>query len=312
MGAHAARVLCLLVLTALVTQTSRADDQPPVRFVALGDAGKGNDGQFQVARAMKQVCDRKGCDFALYLGDNIYEDGVSSVDDDQFQTKFEQPYAELPFLFHVVLGNHDYGESAIEFWKPPLEILYTQRSAKWRLPDFHYTFTAGNVQFLALDTNSAMLVKGQYEEQQAWLDHELATSTATWKIVLGHHPYLSNGRHGNAGRYEGCGSICPYEVNGTRIKRLVENSVCNKAQIYLSGHDHNMQWLQPKCGTEFIVSGAGASVVSLVHRDRNPTFWDSDAAPGFLRGEIRGNTFVGEFYDLNGNLLFTRTVERAQ
>jgi hypothetical protein len=53
------------------------DGAPVVaRFIALGDGGTGTLAQYQVAAAAKTVCDQKGCDFALYLGDNIYEVGV--------------------------------------------------------------------------------------------------------------------------------------------------------------------------------------------------------------------------------------------
>src|SRR5688500_17220342 len=47
-------------------------DEDAVRFVALGDGGLGNRGQFEVGGAVADVCTRNGCDFALYLGDNFY------------------------------------------------------------------------------------------------------------------------------------------------------------------------------------------------------------------------------------------------
>src|SRR5690606_35788973 len=49
------------------TDTVPADPQV-IRFVALGDAGEGNDEQHQVADAIGAVCALKGCEFALYLG----------------------------------------------------------------------------------------------------------------------------------------------------------------------------------------------------------------------------------------------------
>jgi hypothetical protein len=67
-------------------------DAPPptVRFAVLGDTGEGNTAQYDVGRAIKTICDRAGgCDFALLLGDNIYDDGVTSTTDSQWQTKFE-------------------------------------------------------------------------------------------------------------------------------------------------------------------------------------------------------------------------------
>ncbi|WP_240167878.1 hypothetical protein [Streptomyces noursei] len=40
-------------------------------------------------------------------------------------------------------------------------------------------------------------------EQRAWLDGALRASRARWKIVLGHHPCLDNGKHGSAGACTG-------------------------------------------------------------------------------------------------------------
>jgi len=87
-------------------------DQPPppsMAFVALGDSGRGSADQWNIAHAMEAFCRQRGCDFALLLGDNIYDSGASSESDPQFQSKFEQPYAGLHFPFYPVLGNHDYG-----------------------------------------------------------------------------------------------------------------------------------------------------------------------------------------------------------
>src|SRR5687767_5268778 len=62
------------------TETDPVDTA--IRFVALGDAGEGNDAQYEVSTAIEQVCaDHGGCDFAVYLGDNFYDSGVSGVDD---------------------------------------------------------------------------------------------------------------------------------------------------------------------------------------------------------------------------------------
>ena len=77
-----------------------------VRFVAMGDAGEGNTDQYLVGERIAEVCAAKddehgpGCEFVLYLGDNFYDDGVDDVDDSQFESKFELPYAglDLPFM----------------------------------------------------------------------------------------------------------------------------------------------------------------------------------------------------------------------
>ena len=66
-----------------------------VRFVALGDTGKGNAGQKQVGVSVGAVCAAHGCDFVVLLGDNFYPTGVESATDPQWKTKFTEPYATV-------------------------------------------------------------------------------------------------------------------------------------------------------------------------------------------------------------------------
>ncbi len=298
------RTVSLALITFILAAAAQAESV--VRFVALGDAGEGNAAQYQNGAAIEQVCSLKGCDFALYLGDNFYDDGVNSLDDPQWQTKFEQPYANLDFPFYAVLGNHDYGSWPWEFWKPWVQVYYTYVSPKWTMPNLYYNFRKAHVEFFALDSTTIEKIVS-YDEQQAWLSQALAASTAEWKIVLAHHQYISNGSHGNAS----CDLLCLLFLEGKGVKRFVEDTVCGKADYYFSGHDHNQQWLQPRCGTEFIVTGAGSRASRFVPRaDNNPVYGADDTLVGFMWVEIRDNTFTGEFYDLYGNLLFTRSYSR--
>ena len=290
--------------------------EPILRFVVLGDGGEGNDAQYQIADSMKALCDeRGGCSFALYLGDNIYDDGIDTaqgLQDPQFEDKFELPYAPIEFPFYVVLGNHDYGVIPVSNDKAEIQVVYSDFSDKWRMPDYYYTFEEGNAQFFGLDTNALMLDSefvGDPSSQREWLDASLAASTSQWNIAFGHHPYLSNGQHGNAGNYEGLAEWLPGVgfVRGDYVKEFMETSVCGKIDIYFCGHDHNRQWLEPTCGTEFVVSGAAAKLTDLQGRG-SPTFFEDDLQPGFLLVEIQGNRLRGEFYDQYGTMDFFREV----
>lgn len=282
-----------------------------VRFVALGDAGEGNAAQYAVADAIGVVCAARGCDFALYLGDNFYNSGVDGVDDEQWVTKFEDPYADLDLPFFPVLGNHDLGllGLGLDFLKADTYVEYTQYSAKWTMPDRFYRFQWGPVAFHALDTTRIFYALA--DDQHAWLDAELAASTAGWNVVFGHHPYVSNGAHGNAGEYEGIDPWIPLtEIpRGQYVKEFVEDTVCGRADLYLAGHDHTLQWLEPTCGTEFIVSGAGAKTTGLEDRG-TPTFFEDDATEGFLWAEFDGDRFSGTFYDRDGVELFSMSYTR--
>ena len=296
------------------TESDAGEPPPPgprVRFVALGDTGEGNRAQYDVASAFNMVCLVQGCDFVMLLGDNFYDDGVSSVDDPQFRTKFEDPYATVQLPFYVTLGNHDFGEIPLQFWRTDYQIEYSARSSKWNMPDHFYAFVEAHVTFVSLDTNMIMLGLGWVRDQDDWVREQLDNATTPWKIAFGHHPYRSNGRHGNAGNYEGVGFDPTGIVSGDRVRDFFEDELCGKIDVYLAGHDHNRQWLEPVCGVQLIVSGAGAKTTDLVGRDNNPTKFEDDTTEGFFWIEIAGDTMTVEVWDRAGNLDHTSTVTRT-
>jgi tartrate-resistant acid phosphatase type 5 len=63
----------------------------------------------------------------------------------------------------------------------------------WRFPAPYYTFTAGPVQFFAVDTTEIS------EAEVLWLDRAIGASTARWKVVYGHHPIFAPERNAKAG-----------------------------------------------------------------------------------------------------------------
>jgi hypothetical protein len=300
--------------TVTTTTSSTSTTVPAtglVRFVAMGDTGKGDAMQYQVGAAVAAKCAASGCDFIQLLGDNIYDNGVDSVTDPQWAEKFELPYAPVPHQFFAILGNHDYGGNGagFEFAKALVQVAYTAVSAKWRMPATYYQRVVGHVAFFALDSNAQMWSPGdptrdaaQRVDVDAWLD----ASAAPWKISLGHHPYLSNGPHGNAGEYEGLPFV-PI-VNGAGVKDFMDDIVCGRVDVHIAAHDHSLQWLEPTCaGTELIVSGGGASTTELP--GSNATRFQA-LTTGFLYVAIDGNTFTGEFIDASGTTLFSRSITK--
>ena len=77
-----------------------------IRFAVIGDSGRGDRWQQEVADQMVAWRARFPFDFVLMLGDNIY--GGSTAAD--YDAKFEQPYRALldaKVTFHAAIGNHD-------------------------------------------------------------------------------------------------------------------------------------------------------------------------------------------------------------
>ena len=282
-----------------------------VRFVAIGDTGKGNDGQAKVGAAIGRLCEARGCDFVVLLGDNFYPSGVSSTTDPQWQTAFVQPYASVDAGFYAVLGNHDYGGngSGTDLPKAEHELAYAKVNPKWHLPAHHYSFQVRDAEFFVADTNRSMFSIDQ--AARADFDGWLTRSTARWKIAFGHHPLLSNGPHGNAGSYDGIPFV-PV-ANGAGVKRFIEDRVCGRAHAYFAGHDHSIQYLKDTCmrpgsnlQTELVVSGGGSATTGLIGRD--PTWYQSDQL-GFVVVELDDDTMTLTFHDVTGAVKYSRVVK---
>jgi hypothetical protein len=178
-------------------------------------------------------------------------------------------------------------------------------SDKWRMPARYYEFREGDVQVVVLDL-TLLAPEGAHpageSAQVAWLE-TVWDEDATWRVAVSHFPYVSNGKHGDAGRYDGVPG------RGEAIRALLEKHVCGKADLYLAGHDHVLEWLKapPSCpGTELVVSGA-ASEAKPLRKGGNASAWFSlGGVHGFFWFEAEEDALVGRAYDAEGTLLFER------
>ena len=204
-----------------------------VRVLAFGDFGDGSERQTRMAEAMARFHAKTPFDFAVTLGDNFYPAGMASPADPRWHRDFERQYAPMHIRFYPSLGNHDW----VLADSPVAEILYSEKSKVWQMPADRYTFIAGPAQFFAIDTN--LVTRAQLE----WLDRELGRSKARWKIVYAHHPIYSYGWHGDDA--------------GLRDNLLPV--LRGRANIYLAGHDHDLQHIAPEDGVHFVVAGGGGA-----------------------------------------------------
>jgi hypothetical protein len=208
-----------------------AKDQSTIRVVAFGDFGTGTDEQKQVASAMMTHHQQSPFDIGITVGDNFYPVGMESLKDPRWQTWWEDVYGPMNLTFYAVLGNHDW----YHFDSPAAEILYDGSTSSWRMPAPYYTFTAGPIQFFALDTQEVSA------KQLRWLDEQLQKSQSPWKVAFAHHPIFSDGYHGD---------------NDT-LKNHLLPVLKNRVDLYISGHEHDMQHLKSVEGVNFVISGGG-------------------------------------------------------
>ncbi|MFJ6695260.1 metallophosphoesterase [Streptomyces sp. NPDC091272] len=295
-----------------------------------GDAGTGDEAQHAVAAAARQVCLSEGVGLAVGLGDNIYENGPESDHDDEFRTKFEEPNTGIDVPWLMVLGNHDCSGllpgSGGDPARGDREVSYARNSPRWYMPDRYYTAavpaadTAPVVEFFALDTNPVASTVTQTDPyyhwdgpymraQRAWLDGALTASRARWKVVIGHHPYLNNGKHGSAGSYDGF--LVGHYTRGIHLKELYEEVVCGRADLILSGHDHTLQHLEPTtrtAGTRQIVCGASAKTGDGRARSSHPASWQNFSDHGFMVLKVSETAMTVDVYTVD---VPTRTARLA-
>lgn len=236
-----------------------------IRFAAIGDAGRGNTFQHQVAATMAAFRETFEFSFVVMLGDNVYDGGTP----EDYRLKFELPYK--PFLddeveFYAVIGNHD---DVNQPRYPPFhmggERYYTFEPDAPLLADVLRT----RVRFFMLDTENLD------RTQLRWLDRELGRSDATWKIPVFHRPIYTSGRYGSPAR------IFRSSLEPVFIKHGV--------RVALSGHEHFYERTHPQNGITYFVSGAAGSLRFNDLRRSTITAKGFDTDYSFMLFEIAGD-----------------------
>ncbi len=247
--------MVLLILVGLSQVLSaQADLGPivpanqPIHLVGIGDWGDGGRAQVQVAEGVAKRHAEQRYDLGITLGDNFYRCGVRSTHDPKWQSRWERYYAPLGIQFYATLGNHDYAHPPIicpqQRGSPDAEVAYTKLSKTWRMPARYYTFTAGPVRFIAIDT------EGWTNEQLKWVEDTLKRTEGEpgirWKVVYGHHPIYTSGVHLNERRI------------GVLRRDLLPVLKAAHVDLYICGHDHEMERLESD-GMDFLINGGGGA-----------------------------------------------------
>ncbi len=246
-------------VAAAASMPLRAAQPDTCNFLVVGDWGRqGNSQQRDVAIQMGKSAAALGSHCVLSVGDNFYEDGVASASDPQWRSSFEGIYTApaLQIPWYVVLGNHDYRGV------PQAQVEYSLKSARWHMPDRYFKVGGANIgaphlDLFFIDTSplvhkyresvegaiAANVATQDIHAQIRWLDHELGLSSASWKLVIGHHTLRSGGsKHGET----------PEVI--ALIEPLLKK---HRVQAYINGHDHDLQHLR-RDGVDYVCTGAGS------------------------------------------------------
>ena len=278
---------------------------PALPFVLIGDWGRfGRDHQSDVATQMGQTAAQIGSRFTISLGDNFYENGVASLTDPHWQGSFERIYTApaLQTPWRVILGNHDYRGNV------QAQLDYAKQSSRWQLPARYYQRTetlpdGAAADFFYLDTSPFIHyyagtrtdISGQDTDAQlAWLDRALGTSTARWKIVLGHHPIYT----AQADEPDN------YHDQPDMIARVNPILLAHKVPLYINGHDHLLQVVQMN-GITYVTNGAGSATYPPTPPIRGGF---ASGAHGFMTCTLSSAKLDFALIDMTGATLYAQTI----
>ena len=259
-----------------------------VRFAVIGDSGRGDQPQNEVAQQMVAWREKFDFNLVLMVGDNIYDRHTP----EDYAAKFERPYKTLldaGVIFQAAIGNHD----------DPAQVNYSKFNMRGQR---YYTFrrddrplgklTGGGVRFWALDSRSFD------PEQLQWLQKGLADTGSRWRIVYFHHPIYTSGRYQTGAR----------TLRSALEPFLVEGDV----DIVLSGHEHFYERILPQRGIVYFVTGAAGSLRPNDIRKTGLTARGFDTDYSFMLMEVTGDEVYFQAISRKGETVDAGVIRKSQ
>lgn len=118
----------MLMFIGTIGLSSYAADS--AKILLFGDFGTGAEDQGLVAKDMSDFCAKKGCDFAITTGDNVYPRGIENLLGENAnyelgtpnfkiaKERFVDVYSKMKMPFYMSYGNHDVGnEGPVSIFK---------------------------------------------------------------------------------------------------------------------------------------------------------------------------------------------------
>ena len=260
--------------------------------------------------------------FVISTGDNFYPSGLKRVNDTLVKESFVDiyNYPSLNVPWYAVLGNHDYGDGSA---KHDFSTKPAWQSTEWMEKldkrwiccggrDFNTKKVTEDLDLFFLDTSpfvheyygepwasvegGILDEKDKVQKQVADLDLALERSIAKWKIVVGHHPVRSNGRHGDTAELV---SVLPDILNK------------QNADFYLNGHEQDLQDITEPTNKNlrYVTSGAGSKTrleSGMGHNKKN--FFSITS--GFVTVALSEKAARVQFWYFDATLAYQYVIER--
>lgn len=278
-------------------------------FIVANDLGRnGYYEQKPIAELMGELAENIDIEFVAALGDVHHFEGVASVDDPLWMTNYELIYShpELMIDWYAILGNHEYRGNT------QAVLDYAKVSRRWSPKGRYYAIeqeAGDNEKMLLVFIDTTPMIDKYREEgdkyadagkqnlkkQLDWIEKTLKSSTAKWKIVMGHHPVFADTYKGESERLD----------MQARLKPLLD---AYGVDLYLCGHIHNFQHIRPADSkVQYVVNSSGS-----LARDVKPIdgtlFCSSDA--GFSVVSADDDTLTLYMINGQGKIIYSFSIEK--
>jgi hypothetical protein len=287
----------------------------------IGDAGEPNPREIgaPLDSMTAQIAVAPERSLVIFLGDNIYPDGLPEVGRAEWadaRRRIEAQVNAIPQGARGVFmpGNHDWSDGqpfglySVRLQEQMIRTLARGRDIKM-LPGNGcpgpVTVDAGRFRFIAMDTqwwlhefivkDSATTCPTQIGAVTAQLREQIrgwSVTPGNVVVVGGHHPMMTGGEHGAY-----CGLTGPFRRFGNRaqdvvskLNRTLRDSMESAFSdhpplVYAAGHDHNQQVLRGGTNVKYLlVTGAGSKVACAVRL--RESYFTSQHRTGFMRLDI--------------------------
>lgn len=329
--------------------SSVKDENSGANIYLIGDAGfldKENSSK-ALNGLSEKIQKSKKEDVLLFLGDNIYPNGMSNEKRDVYRLEAEkslraQISVAQKFNGKVIFipGNHDW-YSGIDGLKEEQKMVEEELGKKsfsprngcpldsFEISEDIVVITVDSEWYLTdWDKHPKMNDDCDIKTRTKFFDEfkALVNKNQGKTIVLAmHHPLESNGNHG--GQYafnvfriplniiRRASGASPADTNFPLYREL-SNKITIILQEYknnvivVSGHDHNLQYLVHKNISQ-IISGSGSKVNSVRHF-KNDTITFGYAGLGYSILNIQENKKVVSFFDAKNNLLHSKVIREIK
>lgn len=271
-------------------QTVRTAPAQPERYslLYLGDAQCGLEAWGKLLKVARRHRPDAG---AILLAGDLVDRGNERTNWDHFFLRASGVFESVPFM--PCAGNHEYLDRGPQLYRSFFTL--PANGPTGLDSNLVYSFEYGDALIAVLDSTSAVFDPRSARLQAEWLDATLARTTATWKLVMFHHPLYAS--HPTREYPMLCDAWGP-----TFDKHHVD--------LVLQGHDHaylrtyplrnNQRVESSEEGTTYVVSVSGDKFVDQAPRDYGAVGFTNVATYQTIDVDVAERRLTYRSWDIGG------------